>query len=538
MLRGRSTVAAAGIAVAVLLLAGCAVVDKYADRAVDYNLQAEKTQQQNLLLNIIRASLRRPMQFTGLTSITGTASASGTLGGGYGNTHQTPVAQDLGANIPATLGSISNQAIGRIVTGTGTASGTMSGGPTFTVPVLDTQEFYQGILAPVSHQIIDYYVKQGYPPQILFDLFVASVDVIRTDSKNCERFTFRNDVRDFDSFAQFQALAEYLIVSGFTTERISEQRPFGPDIPMSRRQLNATQAAQMVEAYSRAAAAGLEFRRARPAATRPGSGVDTLHLQKRTSRYRFCFTRDVKHLPNWLGPPEDQAYCGHSALPRRPQHTGGERCGILTGGEQGAGEGGTSQFTGIKLSREILDRLARIKLQSRDGAKFPENFFPIETFRNRHVTFQFNTRSVEGILYYLGEITRQHLGYDNLTPRFTQIKTGLRYGVMPRGDCGPAGDDGVPQKDRNDGVRLLDGRPDPARTYNCDNFFVLDTGLVADTIYSVSYNNQTYLVPTDPARAGRTLQVLELVKQLLALHISAKQLPQSSVISIIGGTAQ
>src|SRR5262249_37866217 len=135
MLRRRRALAAAGSAAALLLLAECAVVDKYADRAVDYNLQAEKTQQQNLLLNIIRAGLRRPMQLTGLTSITGTASASGTVGGGYTNLHQTPVVQDLGANIPATLGGISSQAIGRAVTGTGTVSGSMSGGPTFTVPV-------------------------------------------------------------------------------------------------------------------------------------------------------------------------------------------------------------------------------------------------------------------------------------------------------------------------------------------------------------------------------------------------------------------
>ena len=68
MLRRRGVLAAA---IASLALAGCAIVDKYSDRAVEYNLQAEKTQQQNLLLNIIRASLRRPMQFTGLTSITG-----------------------------------------------------------------------------------------------------------------------------------------------------------------------------------------------------------------------------------------------------------------------------------------------------------------------------------------------------------------------------------------------------------------------------------------------------------------------------------
>src|SRR5712691_5008436 len=87
------------VAFASLALAGCAIVDKYSERAVEYNLQAEKTQQQNLLLNIIRASLRRPMQFTGLQSITGTASASGSVTGGYTNLHQTPFQSLFG--IPA-----------------------------------------------------------------------------------------------------------------------------------------------------------------------------------------------------------------------------------------------------------------------------------------------------------------------------------------------------------------------------------------------------------------------------------------------------
>ena len=54
-------------------LTACAVVDQYSGRAVVYNLQAEQAQEQALLLNVVRASLRRPMQFTGLQSITGTA---------------------------------------------------------------------------------------------------------------------------------------------------------------------------------------------------------------------------------------------------------------------------------------------------------------------------------------------------------------------------------------------------------------------------------------------------------------------------------
>src|ERR1700757_3767161 len=73
---GRGGARAAVLAAAVLVLAGCTVVDRFSGRAVEYNLQAEQAQEQALLLNIVRASMRRPMQFTSLQSITGTASAS------------------------------------------------------------------------------------------------------------------------------------------------------------------------------------------------------------------------------------------------------------------------------------------------------------------------------------------------------------------------------------------------------------------------------------------------------------------------------
>ncbi len=519
MLRQSGLVAAAGVAF--IALAGCAIVDKYSDRAVEFNLQAEKTQQQNLLLNIIRASLRRPMQFTGLSSITGNATVSGGMTGGY-----TKVVQSPFVAIPQ------NTVIHRIVTGTGSGTASLSGGQTFTVPVLDTQEFYQGILTPLAPQIIDYYVKQGYHFQILFDLFIASVEVIATKSRRCERFTFKNDVRDEVNFGQFQAVADYLISSGFTTERISDVRPYGPPIATS----NPTEAAKMVEAYSKAAAAGLDFGRERNGQARGDSAHPSLNLQKRSSRYRFCFTRDIRQSPTWLGGLEEQAYCGYANAPRKPAPKGGERCGIV-GGEQGGGEGGTSHFYDIKFAPVVLERLRKIRIAHEASYHSPENFFPIDHFRKQDVTFRFHIRSVESILYYLGEITRQNLRPEfEATPRITQVKTNLRYSTIPPEGCNSIKNGGMFES-KNDLIRMTDGRPDK-RTYNCENLFVLETGLAPDAFYSVSYDGMTYSIPNDPARAGRTLQVLELVKQLLALHTSAKSLPQSSVISIVGGTAQ
>ena len=533
MLRGCGFVAA--VAFACLALTGCAIVDKYSDRAVEYNLQAEKTQQQNLLLNIIRASLRRPMQFTGLQSITGTASASGSVTGGYTNAHQTPYV----SLFPLSAGTTptgSTTTISRVVTGTGSGTASMSGGPTFVVPVLDTQEFYQGILNPVSHQIIDYYVQQGFPPQVLFALFVSSVEIIETEGAGCDRFTFRNDVRNDLRFGQFEALADYLMSSGFTTERVTDTAQYGPTIAAARAR-NASDTASMLDAYSRASAAGLDIR--------PETGGG-LRLQKRSSHFRFCFALTSAQKPTWLGNLPADAYCGNpqparqvrAVTPRNraAQTRSGDNCPRVIGA-QGSGDGGSSQFNGVKLSPLFLERIQRMQDASRAaGNNSVEEFFPIERFRRGTVTFKFQTRSVEGILYYLGEITRQHLRPESGAARTTQIKTGLRYGSIPPADCDPARNGGL-YETKHDLIRLT-GRGHDPRSYNCENLFVLEEGASSEGIFSVSYDGTTYSVPNDPARVGRTLQVLELVKQLLALNTSAKQLPSSGVISIIGGSVQ
>ena len=71
----------------------------------------------------------------------------------------------------------------------------------------------------------------------------------------------------------------------------------------------------------------------------------------------------------------------------------------------------------------------------------------------------------------------------------------------------------------------------PGRYY-CENLFVLDMA-GGDAVIGVSYDNKVFAIPRDPNLHGRTLQVLELVKQLLALNTSARQLPQTGVISVI-----
>jgi hypothetical protein len=543
--------------VCVLLLSqgqfGCAIVDQFSGRAVEYNLEAEQAQEQALLLNIIRASLRRPMQFTSLQSITGTASASGSITGAATGTKQTPYVQLMGLPIAAAAGT--NSAISRILGGTTGATASMSGGPTFVVPVLDTQEFYQGILTPIPLQAFDYYLQQGFPPELLFDLFVVKVVVTRLDDGTCRQFSFQNSVRDDLQFGQFQAFTDYLIGSGLSAERVNSVTPFGPPIPRPATETAShEEAAKVVEAYSKAASAGLDIRE-------EGSGENTSYrLQKRNSIFRFCFAYPGGSPSDWIGRPDSAMFCGNfnrrlqargqvrsptspadgvpDCVPRprgpRAEPANAEEFGSRS---QGIHTDGSAEFRGIRLSPEFLQRIDAFQSEQMENRSIPEDaLFHPRDFAGAVVSLKVYTRSTEGILYYLGEITRRRLFTEfGDKPRTIQIKTGIRYSTMPRSECDDA-ENGASWQSKTDMVYLARRRSggDPSGSYYCENVFVLETepALPGEHVLSVSYDGKNFGLPRDSNRAGRTLQVLELVKQLLALNTSAKQLPATSIISV------
>jgi hypothetical protein len=182
-----------------LALSGCMLVDAYSDRAVRYNLEAEQTQDQDLLLNIARASLRRPLQFSGVQSVTGTASASGNAMFTF------PFGRKQGPNTFSTTEGI-------------------SGGQTFAVAVLDTQEFFQGILKPIPLSTLDFYVQERYPRSLLFNIFISKITV-RQGDKTKEFPNYPGSDRELDAF---QYLITQLLNQGMTTQQRPSTAAWGP----------------------------------------------------------------------------------------------------------------------------------------------------------------------------------------------------------------------------------------------------------------------------------------------------------------------
>jgi hypothetical protein len=66
---------------ALALIPGGCVADIFGERAVSYNQEAATNKDKTILTNIIRASRGRPLQFTDLTTVSGTASQSLSIAG-------------------------------------------------------------------------------------------------------------------------------------------------------------------------------------------------------------------------------------------------------------------------------------------------------------------------------------------------------------------------------------------------------------------------------------------------------------------------
>jgi hypothetical protein len=205
---------------------------------------------------------------------------------------------------------------------------------------------------------------------------------------------------------------------------------------------------------------------------------------------------------------------------------------------QGVHADGVSEFRGIRLAPEFLrrmDRMQRELLERKPGIPDDALFRSVD-FAGGRVSFKVYTRSTEGILYYLGEITRRRLFTEfGDVPRTVQVKTGLRPGTIPLSECNDL-ENGASWESKTDLAYLSPrrSRSKPRGSYYCENLFVLNNNILDDSIMGVSYDGMNFGISRDQNRSGRTLQVLGLVKQLLALNTSAKQLPSTSVISVIG----
>jgi hypothetical protein len=175
-------------------IGGCAIVDQYGPRAISYNSEAVEFKSSVILLNIMRAAYREPLQFTDMSTVVGSASVNTSMQG------QVPLR--IGGPPPATSQFLNL-----------TPNIQFSGGPSFTTNNLNTQEFYQGIQTSIATQTVANYLRAGGDPNVILPLVVSEIELNNQTTKTT--FYNKGDVLSHNNF--INALST-LIELGLTVE--------------------------------------------------------------------------------------------------------------------------------------------------------------------------------------------------------------------------------------------------------------------------------------------------------------------------------
>lgn len=428
--RGARPAAWLAAVLAAAALSACGSADQFARHSLEYNVQAERIKNQSLLVNIIRAAYRKPLQFTDLTTITGQTSVQATAG------LQIPFAAPIAAD-PNRL-YVFNPSI------------QTTNSPSYTVAVLNTKEFYQGILTPIPMQTVAYYIRTGFPKSVLLPLAISEIE-----------YGHGGHTRKVDNVPanpEFSKLLGTLIAYGLNVEEVDSTSVLGD--PFGDKEYPAPKIIADLD--------GQGIQVVRHNLDEPGSSLTPadkarfraaghyFQLEKTSTDSRFCF---------------DPGYAKDSGAvaPGKPLGDTGEtiEANELCGSAKAQPPSPSGRAAGVH----------RLGGPPQPGAKSAA----VDDAR----VLTFRLRSTEGIIYYLGEISRYQLG------------------LVPSAE--PLADASI--------FRIADGPGDR-------------------NAIAASYDGKTYHVTVDPSGKDRSSQVMELVTELLAQNNSAKDLPAPSVIPI------
>ena len=181
---------------------GCATKTQIAEQGVKANLAVEDAANQVLLLNVIRATKRRPMHFTRFQVLRGPIGI-----GAPAVTLPLPFGPDFATQI---YNLSVTQTLDK---------------PSFDVQIMDTQKFLQGITKPVATKTMLYYLDQGWPQQMILHIFVREFEEIHADGSVTSIVNYPQNKREF---AKFQKIAEGLQGCDFLGDTDDIAAKYGP----------------------------------------------------------------------------------------------------------------------------------------------------------------------------------------------------------------------------------------------------------------------------------------------------------------------
>ncbi|MEO5938001.1 MAG: hypothetical protein ABIQ43_03215 [Sphingomonas sp.] len=483
-------------------LSGCAFGPQLRRVATDQDQMIANAEDELMLRNIVRARERFPLHFMTIVEVNGDAqlSMSGSVGAGF---PEDSLSRSFGPS-----GALTGSTTGRGVTAiTPNLSAGVTSRPSFRAAVLATEKFQRGIQTPVSPATIAYYIDAGWPDELIMALFIERLDLFDADKPDGDRSarlgSIYNEPDKSYGFGTF--LCRYSLAS--RASRVTA--PLGSASEMT---------APVVGGKGRESPT-----------SRARDTQDFVNLLKNDEIAFSDGLLSYRSGPKYsvgLVPRIDR--CGRAVSDGDIGFTPGEMRGdrlVLSG--QSLAKSDVIAFYDAADPKIGLRYFYRDEMRSDgscaatdvapqivgDASKLAllQRCFPASgANRPRRVRIDIQFRSVEDIIYFLGEYSRE--GDDVYKLPFEDY----------RRRCGGEGE-GNPMRAPKWIIRLNEGS---------------GTGLI-DT----NFRGKRFFVPEEPSAstAGceptgsvgtRSIQVIALLEQLLNLHKSADQLPSS--VSITG----
>lgn len=211
-----------------VLVGACAVVDPVDQRYDTVTRSLSKARNEAIFLNLIRASHDYPLSFTTIANVTPTMTNTTALGlptflEGPGSIFIAKGATSPTSTFPTT------SPFRDFLFGSTTASNSTAVGTNFNVATQETGNFYEGFLKPIDLTILDYFIRQGYPREMLFWLFTDSFELDLPGKPPLGFHYSPPDDLGCDPYDQkhrcFTDWVHNATLSGLTVEEKTQERP-------------------------------------------------------------------------------------------------------------------------------------------------------------------------------------------------------------------------------------------------------------------------------------------------------------------------
>lgn len=506
----------------VIMAGGCSFRHATTGMAIDYNEFVAQTTNRQTLLNILRSREREPMHFTSFGLVRGTVRGQANLEAGatIPNDTASTVAKSIVSSTSTTNETTRTDNLNDL-TVTPKASLQVSTGTDFDIAINATDDFYRGIMNPIKESLVVHLLKQGYPADLLSHLLIRELRfsaVFKKDGKPIDRtgavwvskpngpekyptplvLEIGNAPDDADVSAFEHAIdCRNLSITTETRDKRS--------IPIDDISVLGSIAPEVLQQVQHDAARDSDNDAPRYSYEVKGSTGYTLALSKRRNCDAFLrqllasSAKTVQQLARDSAPLEKEDLVEPIGGPALEQ--------IL---KNALGKAGRESAEPLKRSLEIGDvpdpQGKDAEFRAGEYEFVTKNFFDplLEAQGLKGYTgdlvIDLTFRSVQGVIYYLGEYIR---------------KPGNSPKLHDAAAC------------------LALGQTDP-----CIPIIVVDREdkLRASKFVEVEYRGTRYAVPlSGPAigpTAGRSSHTISLVQQLLNLHRTSKDLPSTPLVRV------